>query len=45
MNPQQERSEALQMQDIRERDEAEKEESDRRAQEFIEAWLRGDLDE
>ena len=44
MNPQQERSEALQMQDIRERDEAEKEESEARAQAFIEAWLRGEVE-
>ena len=45
MNPQQERSEALQMQDIREREEAEQAEIERQRAEVIEKWLRGDLDE
>ena len=44
MNPQQERSEALQMQDIRECEEAEQAESEARAQAFIEAWLRGEIE-
>ena len=43
MNPQQERSEALQMQDIREREEAEQAEIERQREEVIEKWLRGEL--